>query len=94
MERVGEGDRGGGWLSIEGSCWFLCMYVFDHCLCVCVNCCCVSVGGAGCQSEGREDPSGPGEDQGGASQKGKVLTYTHVQPDTVLFYSTSCPFPL
>lgn len=31
-------------------------------------------GGASCQIEGREDPSRPGKNQGGAGQKGKTLT--------------------
>lgn len=56
-------------------------------------------GGASCQIEGREDPSRPGKNQGGAGQKGKTLTdsfgkKTTLTPDNrrLVTSAASCRF--
>ena len=60
---------------------------FKGCVCVCVLMILtvllrVHLGGTSCQTEGREDPSRPGENQGGSGQKGRT---TFVLKNLVIF---------
>lgn len=63
--------------------------------CHCVNDCCNHFplclpGGASCQTEGGEDPSCLGENQGGAGQKGRTSLSSFWRPHRLLSIESSC----